>query len=338
MAETEAVLLQRFAHTGDAEAFSEIIRRHAGLVYGSALRILADVDRAADVTQETFLQLTKDAYEVTGSLPGWLHRVATRKAIDQMRRESARRRREARYAADHVRAEGQWSDISPYVDEELDALDGEMRDILVAHFLEGRTTRHIAAARGISQATVSRRIEAGVANLRGALRRRGIIVAAGGLGLLLSENTTQAAPAALMTELGKLALVGSHISAVSTASGSGVAGLKAAVNAILSSATGKVAAVASATIIVAGSAVVYHEGIDSARRAPETSSVMQEQADANTDANVAGRLAFGDQDVGEEAGPLFVLPDLPPEPDGSQDDAATASTPSLPEDPNRSGT
>ena len=95
MAETEAVLLKRFTGSGDAEAFAEIIRRHAGLVYGAALRILADVDRASDVAQETFLQLTKDAGHVTGSLPGWLHRVATHKAIDELRRDASRRHRES---------------------------------------------------------------------------------------------------------------------------------------------------------------------------------------------------------------------------------------------------
>ncbi len=90
MAETEAILLRRFACSGDAEAFAEIIRRYAGLVYSAALRVLTDVDRASDVAQDTFLQLAKDAGNVTGSLPGWLHRVATHKAIDQVRREAAR--------------------------------------------------------------------------------------------------------------------------------------------------------------------------------------------------------------------------------------------------------
>ncbi|MCD6394383.1 MAG: hypothetical protein J7M40_12845 [Planctomycetes bacterium] len=44
MLESESVLLQRFASTGDAEAFSEIVRRHAGMVYGMSLRVLSDAD------------------------------------------------------------------------------------------------------------------------------------------------------------------------------------------------------------------------------------------------------------------------------------------------------
>jgi RNA polymerase sigma factor (sigma-70 family) len=266
MAETEAVLLSRFTRMGDAEAFAEIIRRHAGLVYGAALRILADVDRASDVAQETFLQLTKDAHHVTGSLPGWLHRVATHKAIDQMRRDTSRKRREAEYAADKPRDVTDWKDLSRYVDEELNKLDNETRDILVAHFLQGQTTRQIALLHGVSQATVSRRVDAGVTRLRATLRRRGILVAAGILSTLLGKNAVQAAPPALMQELGKMALVGGHAaagaggaSAVQPIAGGMLAGMKA-----------KVVAAAVVAVIGAGSVVTYQQ----ATRAPSSQSTV----------------------------------------------------------------
>jgi RNA polymerase sigma factor (sigma-70 family) len=253
MAETEAVLLNRFTRTGDAEAFAEIIRRHAGLVYGAALRVLADVDRASDVAQETFLQLTKDAHSVTGSLPGWLHQVATHKAIDQMRRDASRKRREAEYVADRPREVTDWKDLSRHVDEELNKLDRETRDILIAHFLQGQTTRQIALLRGISQATVSRRVDAGVTQLRAILRKRGILVAAGILSTLLGKNAVQAAPSALMTELGKMALVGGQAAAgtagastVQTVAGGVFAGVKA-----------KAVAVVAVAVIGAGSVVTY---------------------------------------------------------------------------------
>jgi len=259
MAETEAVLLRRFARGGDAGAFAEIIRRHAGLVYGAALRVLADVDRASDVSQETFLQLTRDAGTVTGSLPGWLHRVATHKAIDHMRRDASRRRREMQYVAKQPRETAQWKDISPCVDESLNNLDPELRDILISHFLEGRTTRAIAAIRGISQATVSRRIESGVEQLRAKLRRRGIIVAVGALSALLGENAVEAAPHLLLTELGKIALVGGS-AAVSTTVVTGTStGLGAAATSILATVKTHAVAVAVVTVIGAGAVVTYQQ-------------------------------------------------------------------------------
>jgi len=253
MAETEAVLLNRFTRKGDAEAFAEIIRRHAGLVYGAALRILVDVDRASDVAQETFLQLTKDANNVTGSLPGWLHRVATHKAIDQMRRDASRRRREAEYVAEKPHEVTEWRELSRCVDEELNKLDSETRDILVAHFLQGQTTRQIALVHGVSQATVSRRIDAGVTRLRGTLRKRGILVAAGILGTLLGKNAVQAAPRALMTELGKMALVGGH--AAAGAAGASVA--QTVAGGVFAGVKAKAVAVAAVVVIGAGTVVTY---------------------------------------------------------------------------------
>ena len=286
MAETEAVLLRRFASGGDAAAYAEIIRRHAGLVYGAALRILADVDRASDVSQETFLQLTKDAGTVTGSLPGWLHRVATHKAIDHVRRDASRRHREGQYAAKQPRETAHWKDISPYVDESLNNLDPELRDILISHFLEGRTTRAIAARRGISQATVSRRIESGVEQLRASLRRRGIIVAVGALSALLGEKTVEAAPAALLTELGKMALVGGSAAVSTTAAVGGAAsGFGTAASGALAAVKAHAVAVAAVAIIGAGAVVTYQQ----ATKSPSSGQTAAPAARSTTTADRPAR-------------------------------------------------
>jgi RNA polymerase sigma factor (sigma-70 family) len=266
MPETEAVLLNRFAQTGDAAAFAEITQRHAGLVYGTALRILADVDRAADVAQETFLQLSKDAHKISGSLAGWLHRVATHRAIDHMRRDASRRRREVAYASTQVRQATDWKDLSRYVDESLSDLDAETREILVAHFLEGHTTRQIAQAREISQATVSRRMDSGVTRLRSILRRRGVLVSAGLLSTILGENAVQAAPPALMAELGKMALVGGAGAAATT--GAGASAAQAAAGGVVAGVKAKAIAAAVLAVVGAGSVVTYQQ----TRKAPPTAA------------------------------------------------------------------
>lgn len=270
MAETEAVLLRRFVRSGDAEAFAEIIRRYAGLVYSAALRVLADVDRASDVAQETFLQLAKDGGTVTGSLPGWLHRVATHKAIDQVRRDATRRHRESEYMAARPHEAADWREISPYVDEGLNLLDPQLRNILILHFLEGRSTREIARTQGLSQATISRRIEAGVEQLRAGLRRRGILVAAGALGILLGENAVQAAPPVLLTELGKIALISGSLSASTGAAGASV-GLNALATSTLAAVKANVVAVAvaAAVIIGAGSVFTYRQVTETSKRPAE---------------------------------------------------------------------
>ena len=262
MLESEHTLLQRFARTGDPEVFSELVQRHAGLVYGACLRILADKDRAADAVQDTFFQLLRSTHGITGSLPNWLHRVATRKAIDVLRRDSSRKQREAQYTANRPREVTKWQDLSPYIDEVLEEIDDGTRDILVQHFFEGQTATNIASKHGISQPTVSRMIESGVARLRDKLRSRGIIVAVAALVPLLVENAAQAVPAVVLKELGKMALVGTTAASASgagaAASASG-AGAKAVAGGVLTGVKAKIITAAAVTALGVGSVVTYQQ-------------------------------------------------------------------------------
>ncbi len=208
MDENETILLKRFSTQADAEAFAELVRRYVRLVYSTSWRVLKDEGDAADVTQETFFELTRHAGHISGSLSSWLHQIATRKSIDLIRRSVHRRRREQAYARTQPEDVQTWHDLSGYVDEALDKLDESTKSLLLEHFLAGKTTTEIARDQGVSQATVSRRINDGLEQLRGALRRQGLLVAAGALGTLLMENASQAVPAAVLGELSKMAMVG----------------------------------------------------------------------------------------------------------------------------------
>jgi RNA polymerase sigma factor (sigma-70 family) len=205
MSGDETVLLRQFAQTRDAEAFSEITRRYAGMVYGVCLRVTGDPERARDATQDTFLQLLKQAGQVAGSLGGWLHRVATRRAVDLVRRDSARRQRERAYAADAVWETDVWADISPLVDEAMNEIEPDQRELLLRHFLQGQTTVQMAADEGVSQPTLSRRVEGALEQLRERLRKKGVGVAAAVLGTMMA-GAAQEAPAAVLSELGKMSL------------------------------------------------------------------------------------------------------------------------------------
>ncbi len=291
MFESESVLLQRFAATGDAEAFSEIVRRHAGMVYGASLRVLSDADRAADATQETFFQLLQNASEITGSVSGWLHRVATRKAVDVIRRDSSRRKREAQYAADRTVDAQKWQDISPYVDEALDELDAETRLILIGHFFNGRTMTEIAAAGKLSQPTVSRRIE----RLAEKLKDRGIIAAAAALTGLLGANAVEAAPAAVLSELGKMALVGS---ASATAAGSASAAIgstaaKAATTAVMAGVKAKIITAAAAVVIAGTGAVITYKHVTNRSKPAETVGTVRQDSGTQSPAGTSVPRAGG---------------------------------------------
>lgn len=221
MEATDQLLVRRLAREGDPEAFRVLLGRYADMVYSTCLRVLRDDAQAADVTQETFFQMFKGAGRITESPGGWLHRVATRRAIDLVRQDISRRKREEAYARSLSDPESSWSEVAPLVDTALDQLPDEYRDILVQHFLERKSMTQIAAALGISQPTISRRVAEGLELVRKALRDQGVVLGVVPLQLLLL-HTAEAAPEALLKALGKMSLAQA---ACTKATGSGLSWL-----------------------------------------------------------------------------------------------------------------
>jgi RNA polymerase sigma-70 factor (ECF subfamily) len=85
--ERDEDLVER-SRAGDREAFTELVRRHEGRIYGLCLRILGDADDARDAAQDTFLT----AYRKLGQFRGdarfttWLHRIGVNCCYDALRR------------------------------------------------------------------------------------------------------------------------------------------------------------------------------------------------------------------------------------------------------------
>jgi RNA polymerase sigma factor (sigma-70 family) len=200
--------LQRYATTGDAHAFRELVQAHGAMVHATALRVTRDAAAAQDVAQETFLELARKAGSITQSVAAWLHRVSWNRACDVVRRETARKRVEEAMAETwHTDREATWPDIEPHVDASLNELPNELREVLVLYFLEGQTQAEVARHLGRNQATVSRAIERGISAMREALRSRGVTAGAG-LVALFTAQTAQAMPVAVQVSLGKLSLTG----------------------------------------------------------------------------------------------------------------------------------
>ncbi|HBJ86773.1 MAG TPA: hypothetical protein DDZ88_23535 [Verrucomicrobiales bacterium] len=214
--ETHLELLSRYHRHGDAAAFCALVRDHAGMVFATANRVTGDAALAEDVAQETFLELARSGHGAVRSVGAWLHRVAWRKACNAIRGESRRRRHELA-AADvlHDSSDGTWDELEPLIDQALNELPARFREPLVGHYLEGRTQQELASAMGVNQSTVSRLLDAALRELRSHLRGKGAVCGAG-LATLLQAHAAQAAPASLMTSLGKLALSGAGTSLAAT--------------------------------------------------------------------------------------------------------------------------
>jgi len=78
------------ARSGDAAAFTTLVRRHQRAVYSLALRMLSDRGKAEDLAQEVFIRLHGKLALVQSEthLLFWLRQVTSRLAIDRLRRET----------------------------------------------------------------------------------------------------------------------------------------------------------------------------------------------------------------------------------------------------------
>jgi RNA polymerase sigma factor (sigma-70 family) len=206
LSEPDLVLLTRFRESRDAEAFREIVRRYAAAVYATCHRILHDPGRAEDAAQETFFRLMTRPQKVSSSLGGWLHRAATRLALDIQRSDTSRKRREATYESSQAVEASTWAEVVPQLDEALATLPEEVRDLLVRHFLRGESQSDLAAELSTSPATLSRRMKNAIEALREELGRRGVCITPLVLFKLLGENGRATVSPALKLALGKMSL------------------------------------------------------------------------------------------------------------------------------------
>ncbi|MGH2455980.1 MAG: RNA polymerase sigma factor [Candidatus Limnocylindria bacterium] len=74
--------------TPDRAAFDRLFEEFSAPIFNYVLRMVGDPDRAADITQDTFIKAYRKLDTLTdeNSTRSWLYRIATNTAIDEMRR------------------------------------------------------------------------------------------------------------------------------------------------------------------------------------------------------------------------------------------------------------
>lgn len=188
MAVSDDRCLDKWIRERDRESFLELVARHGGMVYGTALRITNNPDTALQVAVSCFEKLMK-----MDSLPQvpiliFLHREATRSALEVVK--------PLPLPTEPVNFPT-WNDIKNRVDVLIANLTDKYSQALILHFLEGHAPANLVSYLRLPREKIEELIEKGVEHLRRGLSLLKINIGTSQLLQLLSANTYEPSPSAL---------------------------------------------------------------------------------------------------------------------------------------------
>ncbi len=199
----DSALLQRFCREQDQRAFAMLVERYVGMVHAVNLRRTGMPDLSEELTQNVFATLARKARSLDKLvvLSGWLHRAAVLESARAMRAEGNRRRTMKAYSNDSL-DDGAvdpliWNDTLPILDEAIDQLDAEDREVVFLRFMEERTLKEIGRHVGKSESAVQRHVQRTLEKLSSLLRHRGVTASTAALAVSLSPELAKSAPAGL---------------------------------------------------------------------------------------------------------------------------------------------
>jgi RNA polymerase sigma-70 factor (ECF subfamily) len=173
-------------HTGkDPQTEHRLYDQYSEAAYSLAVRIVRDRDLAADVVQDAFLAVWKQAsrFDARRGQPStWILTLTHHKAVDIVRREDRRRAEpldDARAAAAVDPAtpvdERAWLGVArEQVRTALSRLPDPHREVLELAYFEGYTQSELAERLALPLGTVKSRTFAAMASLRGSLQEMGV--------------------------------------------------------------------------------------------------------------------------------------------------------------------
>ena len=182
----EELLLEKARH-GDQEAFGELVRFYEKKVYALTLRMCKNPDDAAEAAQEAFLSAWQGLKFFRGeaSFSTWLYRLASNACVDLLRKEQ--RHRAA--AGPSLNDEDTYMDIADdaatpqelaerselreQIEEGLQSLSPEHREVLILRELHQLSYDEIAQTLDLDTGTVKSRISRGRKALRNFLLQSG---------------------------------------------------------------------------------------------------------------------------------------------------------------------
>ncbi len=168
----ERVLVAR-AQSGSEDAFTELVRRHSGQIYGLSLNMLRNREDAEDNLQNVLVKAFHhiDRFEGNSQFSTWLVRIAINEALMRLRKRNSERISDYQAGTgpdDEPRTFPEIEDTRQdperqYMSKELArkafrGLNPSLQDTFILQKAEGWTNRELAQALGITVSTVKSRV------------------------------------------------------------------------------------------------------------------------------------------------------------------------------------
>jgi RNA polymerase sigma-70 factor (ECF subfamily) len=167
---------------GNADAFTEIIARHKGRVFGMAAKYARNHHELEDLAQDIFIRVWRGITSWKGRAPfeHWLTKIAVRTCFDFLRRH--RRRRETEISRDTLPGhcgieievtveEAGENQALRLVRHAITRLNPKEQLVLTLLELEDRTVREVSGLTGWSEGNVKVRAHRARASLRTAIEQ-----------------------------------------------------------------------------------------------------------------------------------------------------------------------
>jgi len=159
-----------------------------------------------------FIELAKKAKTVRqgNALSGWLYRTTFCLAVNAVRTETRRRRREnetVKQGEIHLDGTPAAIEIEPVLDAAMQQLTRAEQNAVVLRFLEGKSLRDVGLALAVSEGAAQKRISRALEKLRAHFSRRGIAVSSTGILAALATLPVHAAPVSFAASLTGTSLV-----------------------------------------------------------------------------------------------------------------------------------
>lgn len=195
---------------GDPVGFARLIAAHQSMVCSIALSIVRDVQTSEDVAQEVFLAAWQqlDKLRNPASLVPWLRQVTRNRANDRLRTKPVQALPDEPAGDDDLEAAALATERDRIVEQVLDALPDDSREVILLYYREGRSVRQVAELLDLSQAAVKQRMSRARKKIREDVAAR------------FADAVRETAPNAAFTALvaAGLSVAGPSVAAASVAS------------------------------------------------------------------------------------------------------------------------